>query len=457
MIALIPKPIVLEYSSIPLEPISTFDKNEAYILDTLRVYNNNIYKAIDEIPATVHYVWDSTDITNKKGYDLYNDEPIQDGTAVPCVQNVTTVWSIRNKKYYVSKVTGLVDFTAQDPGAPQDFTEMPASTNLRTELSYPNGKKTTLLWKYVAVQNRYVMFDGILNAQTANDRSFTTSLQVNFSTNVCLLNEELSKNIYVDDKIEIIGTTLNNGYYKIASIAPDRLSFTIYNTFQTEQITGQVSFYTQTYIKFNTRGTNRIAIFNTQCDSIEVSVTVDGNTTTQQFDMIDTSHISTFELFCFNEPRSIYTSTFEFEPNYNQEIEITFFGKTQKIGEVIQGYDLDLGKVEDSADINGRVYASIQEAENGDIYVDEEITQNDILERKSFRMIIDSDKIEFYQNTMKDILGKKVVISGSSYDKDDYRFLVTFGLIKDYSFSPIVNDDYSTYKFEIREFKQWLS
>ena len=173
--------------------------------------------------------------------------------------------------------------------------------------------------------------------------------------------------------------------------------------------------------------------------------------------MINTSFINTFEIFCFNQPKTIYSSIFEIYPNYGQLFEITFFGNTQKIGEIIQGVSIDLGKVEDTMDVNGKVYATITEADNGDIYVDENITQNDILERKNFTMVVDTNKIDSYKDNIKALLGKKIVLSGSEIDNDNYRILLTYGFIRENNFKPKIKEEISTYNFEIREFKEWQS
>lgn len=459
MIAFTPKTITPTFSNIPLENISNFDKNSGYISGSIRKYQNYKYIALDDIAPTVNHVWYDLEPLNIYGYDLYTDSIIPDATSVSVTNNVTIVFVQSLKKYFRANTTGTVNYTTENWSSPTNFTDLGINPTplYRTKLDYPNGKKDTLLWGYEGVLNRFIMFDGVLNAQTINDRSFNTNNQVTFSTNVCLLTEALSSNIYVNDTIKIVGTDLNDGYYKIVSIAENRLSFTVEESFTSEIITGNITFYTQTYIKFNETGTNRIAFFNMYCESIEIKVTVDGNTTAYNIPMTDSSWINSFELFVFNTPDVLTNSIVEIYPNYGQEFEITFFGNTQKIGEVIQGVAVNLGLVEDSSTINTKVYAEIEEASNGDIYVEEEITQFDVLDRKSFTMVIDSNKIEAHRNYINGFLGKRVVIAGSDSDKDNYRFLLTYGLIKDDTFNPRVRQELCTYNFEIREFKEWQS
>jgi len=171
------KPITTTFNSIPLENISAFDKNSAYIKGQLCIYLNNIYSALVDTTPTVQFVWNSTDTSNKFGYDLYNDIKIPDPTNVYCTTN-TIVWSIRNKKYYQAKANGYINFTSQDPLLPADFNDIGATPTplYRTELNYPGGKKNTLYWEYKYGTNRNTMFDGVINKRTINNRFFTTSL-----------------------------------------------------------------------------------------------------------------------------------------------------------------------------------------------------------------------------------------------------------------------------------------
>lgn len=458
MIGFTPRPINLQYTSIPLENISEFDKNSGYALGSIRRYGTYKYIALDDIAPTVHFVWEDLEPLNIYGYDLYNDEVIPDPTNVYITNDVTVVYVKSNKHYYKAKHTGYVDFTTENPITPTYFTDLGLTPTplYRTNLEYPNGRKDTLLWGYDGILNRHIMFDGVLNNQTTNDRKYNTTKQVIFSTNVCLLQDSLNVNIYANDKIKITGTSLNDGYYKILSIAMNRLSFTVEETFTSETKTGNINIYTQTYIKLTDTGVNRIAFFSMECEKIEVKVKVGGITTTYELEMIDSSWINTFELFCFNTPTIQKSSIIEIEPNYSQEFEITFFGDTQKIGEVITGTAVFIGTAEDTVDINSKVYAEIEEASNGDIYIQENITQLDVLDRKTFTMIIDTDKKDAHKEYFNSFLGKRLVLSGSSFDNDNFKYLLTYGFIKEDTFRPRVKEDKTTYNFEIREFKEWL-
>lgn len=458
MIGFSPKTINLTYSSIPTENISEFDKNSSYVAGSVRRYGNNKYIALDDIPQTVNHVWNDTDPLNIYAYDLYADSKIANPKAVNIVNGVTLLYVMSSKTYYKAKVSATVDYTVATTFT-NSFENLGTNPSplYRTKLDYPNGKKDTLLWGYDGVLNRYIMLDEIMNKQTENDRNFYTNKQIVFSSKVCTLSEPLSDDIYALDKIKISGTQSNNGYYKIISIAANRLSFTVEETFISETVTANVSFFTQTYIKFESLGIDRIAFFNIVAEKIEIKIFTGANTTIKNIEMIDSNWINTFELFCFNEPTRLYNSVQEILPTYTQEFEITFFGDSQRIGEVIIGTASDLGDVEDSMTIDGKIYTNLEEASNGDIYVETDLTQNDILDRKQFTMVVDTNRIEYYKNHIKSLLGKPIVISGSNKDKDNISSLVTYGFIKDYNFKPKFKDEKSTYNFEIREFKEWQS
>jgi len=458
MIGFTPQNIGLTYSSIPLENLLLFDKNIAYLKGSEVRHGNYHFVALKDITPTVHYTWNSLNPSNKFGWDLYNDIQIPDPTKVPTVADVTIVWSIRNQKYYKAKHTQLTDFTIQDPLAPADFVDIGSNPNplYRISLSYPIPKKDTTEWGYEGVLNRYIMFDGILNNQTRNSRSFTDLGSVNFNTNICSLSTPLSKDIYVEDKIKIVGTNLNNGYFKIVSIEPDRLSFTIDTTFEDEIITN-VTFYAQTYIKFSNFGIDRIALFNTDCERVKVQYSVNGvEKINQIIEMSDYSFLTDFKTFCFNQPRKKGSEIVEFYPTFGQDFEITFFGDYQSIGEILIGTSVDLGIVEDSVSIDGKVYGTLEEASNGDLYSPTDLTQKDVLDRKQFTLVVDEEAKDTYMQRIKSLLGQKVVISGSQSQGDKQKMILTHGIIRDYNFNPRVNQEKNTYKFEIREFREWL-
>lgn len=454
MIVFESKPITTTFNSIPLENISAFDKNSAYIKGQLVIYSNNIYEALTDITPTVQFVWNSTDVSNKFGFDLYNDIKIPDPTNVYCTTS-TIVWSIRNKKYYQAKANKYINFTTQDPITPSDFNDLGATPTplYRIELNYPDGKKNTLFWEYKFVTNRNTMFDNVINRRSINERTFTTTGTTTFnSSGVMTLSTALSSNIYVNDKIKIVGTTLNDGIYKILNISVNRLVITIGIATISESVTNAITLYTQTYIKWTDFGVDKIAIFNTVCEDIELKVTAGGYLNTYTFDtMSDTDWINTFQLFCFNEPSVKLNSIFTIPANFNQEFELTFFGNLQEIGEVIAGSSIYLGMVEDNVPIDGKNYNPLVEADNGDIYLQDEISPITVLDGKRLALVYPSEQTSYYKDLLKTLMSKRLVISGDVGDKEDLPFLLSWCFIRSYNFNAVVNDELNKYNLEIRE------
>lgn len=455
MIVFESKPIVTTFNSIPIENISAFDKNSAYVQGAQRIYNNNVYEALTDIPKTVNHVWHNLDTSNTYGYDLYTDAKIPDPTNVYVENGITLVYVMSNKHYYRAKHTGYVDYTAENPVTPTNFDDLGLTPTplYRTELSYPDGKKNTLFWEYKFVTNRNIIFDNVINRRSINNRTFTTTGTTTFnSSGVMTLSTALSSNIYVNDKIKISGTMSNDGIYKILNISVNRLVITIGIATISESVTNAITLYTQTYIKWVDFGVDKIAIFNTICDDIELKVTANGTPTIYSVDMkSDTSWINTFKLFCFNTPKNKLNHIFNIPANFNQEFEITFFGNTQEIGEVIQGQAIYLGKAEDSVTIDGKNYNPLVEADNGDIYLQDETSPITVLDGKKISLIYPSTQTSYYKDLIKTLTSKRLVISGDLGDKEDLPFLLSWCFIRNSNFAPVVNDELNKYNLEIRE------
>ena len=446
MIVFESKKINTTFNSIPLENISTFDKNSAYISGAQRIYDNKIYEALVDIPKTVNHIWNDTDSANKFGFDLYTNARIPDPTNVYIQNGVTLVYIMSNKHYYISKYTGYIDYTVETIiPAPAHFTDLGLTPTplYRTSLNYPDGKKNTAFWGYVNGTNQNTMFDEVINKRAINNRSFTTTGTTTFNGGgVMTLSTALSSNIYVNDKIKISGTVSNDGIYKILNISVDRLVITIGIATISETVTNAITLYTQTYIKWTDFGIDKIAIFNTICDFAELKVKNGENT----------DFINTFELFCFNEPTRKLKNIISIDKTFTQEFELTFFGNIQEIGEVIQGTSYYLGMAEDSTAINGKNYNPLVEADNGDIYLQDENTPVMVLDEKQINIIYDTTLNSILNDKMKTFMSKNLVISGDVGDKEDLAFLLTYGFIRDYSFNPVVNDELNKFNFTTREF-----
>lgn len=462
MIAFTPNDLITTFNSIPLESISNFNKNEGYPKGAIRIYQDKKYEALTDIPKTVNLIYSYEDSNNIYAYNLYTEQNEEDLTSIDIVNNETLIYTISNdsanKKYFKATSTGTIDLTSEDFAAPTNFTDLGVTPDplYRINLNYPNGRKDTLYWKYLGATNRETMFDGVLNRRSINDRQFTTSLQVIFdsTSKTITLGEPLSDNFYELDKIEITGSDFNNGLYKINTISVDRLTITIDEDLTDETITSVINFYAQTYIIWEDLGIDKIAIFNTLCDEVELKVYVDDVLKDTYNDiMSDSSFITTFELFVFNQPRRKTRTIFTMPKNYNQKFELTFKGLTQEIGEVLYGSSSYIGKALDNMTIDSKTYNNIIEAANGDVYFEDEVDNITVLDKKTFDMLIDSFQVSAIQRLIKSLIGRKIVLSGSVGDENGLDYLLSYGFTRDSRATPERQNEKSKYKLEIREFK----
>ena len=457
MIAFTPIDINPSYSSIPLEEYIDYNKNSPYPQGSVIKHGRHKYIALRDIPPTVNYTFNKTNPIGKQLFNLYTEEYMPDIDNIDIVENETLFWSILDKKYFKAKTTKSIDLTVGNPFDETDFEDLGINPTplYRTKIEIPHDRKDTLDWGYDGALNRYKMFDSIINSGTVNNRKFTDIGMVAFNNNKIILSNKLSSDIFIEDLILIDGTLLNNKIVKILDISNDRRTITVDNTFADETV-DDVTLYTQTRIVFNTLGIDKIALYSVDCENIEIKYYVgDIERLSKREQMLDHSFITTFELFCFNMPEKKTNIIFDIIKQFNQTIELTFFGRYQNIGELLIGSSIYLGTVEDSISVDGKVYGEIVEANNGDIYVSEDITIENSLERKSFTMVIKQFESDMYREIMKRLIGKRVVLSGNLLYNDDEKVLLTYGLIKDYKFSPQINHELSTYQFEIREFRKW--
>lgn len=455
MIVFESKKINTTFNSIPLEPLSAFDKNSSYAEGSQRIYNNNVYEAATDIPKTVNHLWNDTDPSNKYAYDLYADAIISDPTNIPVINGVTLVYVVSNKHYYLANVTGNVNYTTENFTTPINFTDLGLTPVplYRIKLNYPDGKTNTSLWEYKYGINKNVMFDEVINRRSINNRTFITTGTTTFSNNgIMTLTNPLSSNIYVSDKIKIVGTMSNDGIYKILNISMDRLTVTIGIASIVEVVSSVISLFTQTYIKWIDFGIDKIAIFNTVCEDIELKVTVGVTTEIYNIDtMSDTDWINTLQIFCFNEPTMKLNHVITIPANFNQEFELSFFGNFQEVGEIIQGSSIYLGKVEDNVPIDGKNYNPLVEADNGDIYLQDAKSPITVLDGKRLGLVYPSTQTSYYKELLKTLMSKRLVMSGDAGDKEDLPFLLSWCFIKTYGFNAVTNEDLNKYNLETRE------
>lgn len=452
MIAYEPLRINTTTNTIPIDPISDYNKNSAYVKDSTRIYNGIIYMAQKDIAKTVNHIFHNEDSSNIYAYDLYNELNLEDLTSVSVVNGVTLVYVISNGKYFLANTTGFIDYTSEDFDAPTNFTDLGTTPTplYRTEINNPDGRRDTLFWKYQGTTNKNKMFDGT-SSQSINDRTFNNS-DISFTSATKTINTPslVPENIYVGDRIRIVNSDFNDGIYNIDSIAIDRLSFTVIETLVDETSGNIIFIEPQTVIKWTDKGIDKISFFNVDCEEINIKVSVNG-TPTENFTipMSDSSFITTFELFVFNEPTKLATFTQDIIKNFNQDFEITFFGSVQKIGQLVQGSSIFIGDIQDNADLGAKVLEGITEASNGDVYIDAEKVEQSKKDDKTFNFKYDSSTIDSLFLILRNFAGKEIILAGSENEK--YTFIQTRGFTKEVKMLPQTRHDLSTHTLKIRE------
>lgn len=448
MIGFLPKDIILDYTSIPQDDYSTFDKMEGYLLGAFRIYKNIVYKTLQAIDPMVIINYYDEDSNNIRAFNNVTEKDI-DYTAVDIVNGVTTVWEQSTQKYFKALVTSTVDLSTS-LNNPLIFDDLGTTADYRNVFIYPNGKEDTLYWSYQGSTNRTTMFDGVVNAQSINDRQVIQT-DISFTASSDTISS-LTKfeNIFDDDKIVIAGSISNNGEYTVDTVAIDKLSFTIKETgVLVDELAGAtVRISTYTYIKFTATGVDKVAIFNTFCDEIEIVTTNGAIVNSYIIEMIDKTVITTFKEFCFVDPDELNKLIQTVIPDYDVNFEIIFKGSTQRIGEVVIGSSFDMGCGLDSVSLDGQSYNNAIEATNGDVYFPDD--EQRVVTRTSYEVLTPTNNVEEKFRLNNSLLNQLMVINGSNEDKGDLQYLVSYGFYNKYKMKPKTTSQDSTYTFEFR-------
>lgn len=448
MIGFLPKDIILDHTSIPQDEYSTLDKMSGYLSGAFRIYKDIVYKTLEAIDPMVSINYYDEDSNNLRAFDNLSEKDI-DYTAVNVVNGVTTVWEQSTGKYYKAIITTIVDLNTS-LNDPLFFDDLGTSANYRNVFIYPNGKENTLYWEYNGSTNRNTMFDEVVNAQSINDRQVIQA-DISFTASSDTISS-LTKfeNIFNDDKILISGSVSNNGEFTVDTVAVDKLSFTVKETgvLIDESAGATVRISTYTYIKFTATGVDKIAIFNTFCDDIEIIATYGAVVDTFNIEMIDKSVITNFSEFCFLDAEELNKLIQTVNRDYDVEFEITFKGTTQRIGEVVIGDSFDMGKGLDSVRLDGQSYNNAIEAQNGDVYFPDDAQR--VITRTAYTVLIPTNNMEAKYRQNNKLLNQLMVINGSNEDKGDLQYLVSYGFFNKYKMNPKTNSQDSTYNFEFR-------
>jgi len=444
MIGFLPKNIILDYTSIPQDNISAFDKMDGYISGSFRIFEDKVYKALTIIAPLSDINFFDEDTSKLQAFNN-NSETFIDYENVDVIIG-TLVWEQSSESFFESLVNETVNLDT-DLSNPAKFTAHGAVDTYRKDFIYPNGKEDTLYWGYNGSTNQTTMFDEVVNAQSLNDRKVTgTDISFTAVNNTITSLTEFD-NFFDDDKILIEGTTLNPGEYTIDTMAIDKLSFTIKETgvLVDEAVGPTISIYTYTYIIFTESGVDKIAIFNTDCEEIEIKY---NGSVIETIIMVDKTNITDFESFCFDLAIVLNRLIVTVVRDYSVEFEITFKGKTQAIGEVVVGKSFTMFKAQDSVSLNNKSFNNLREATNGDVYFTDEAQK--IVAITSYDMLLPTKSVPVVVKQNNALINQLMVINGSNEDKEDLTYLIAYGWFSSHTTKPKTNEEDSTYKFEFR-------
>jgi len=189
----------LEYNTtnLPSDTTPQWDIEAGYPIDTIRQYNNKLYKAYSAIYPLCDYYHDDTDPLIGEVTYITATDVVVINTAVICVLDETIVYDKGTNKYYIfdnasgtvnnGDGTYTVNFATQDPNAPVNFTEV---TGYRNTKDIPQSG--SLVWEDLGYTNKYKMLDASLNSSTIYDGDIECSFIITKVNKVALFNIKAS-------------------------------------------------------------------------------------------------------------------------------------------------------------------------------------------------------------------------------------------------------------------------
>jgi hypothetical protein len=177
----------------------------------IRQYNNKRYMSLRKIEDLVTYIWQDSDPLNKYAIKT-SDDSTSNGTAIPIVNGVTTVYVVSNEKYYKAKTTGTVDFTSESYLTPANFNEV-TDGSLRYKYFNPeNRDESSLYWEYKGVSNYSASTSKAINRySTKNADSFYQEFIVK-GANICVLYNVVATTVTVDIRNNVTNELLQPIY-----------------------------------------------------------------------------------------------------------------------------------------------------------------------------------------------------------------------------------------------------
>lgn len=177
-------PLTITATNVVDEILDTYDITLGYKKADKVVHDGRVYEAYSSFGALAaqHYVVETQTTTRLA------DDVIIDSTAAPVVDGVTVVYVEEHAKYYLSKFTGTIDYTAENPVTPSHFDEITVG-GYRHE-NTPPVLGGTLYWKDLGATNQLKIFDEYINTQSEHDTAMTYTFSALAGNTIALFNLE---------------------------------------------------------------------------------------------------------------------------------------------------------------------------------------------------------------------------------------------------------------------------
>jgi hypothetical protein len=186
--------------------------------------------------------------------------------------------------------------------------------------------------------------------------------------------------------------------------------------------------------RFLQNSISSIIFLNVEASEIEVQVT-DLITSTvyplQTRDMIDTSHLDTYEKVCTQLPVQLQTATFKFGSAYSMQIDVAIKNPSSvaKVGVIKFGLLEDIGMTLDDVEVGNRSYNESGIRENGE-YVwnptDKESNKTSII---NYDIMYDTLLFDAVDRKIKQITDKDIVLLGDERDEDAFTTLQSYCVV----------------------------
>jgi len=350
-----------------------YDITSGYNNDYTLKYGENIYKSQTTIFPLVNYVWKDLIVGSEYTINMHTQTDIyRDGNGkilIDIYDEITTVYVESNQKYYIANKTAI--------GI--DF--------LAESITSPAN--------FTEITDVPIRYRKDYNAPSGqSDTAIVDTLYWEY--------------ISVANKFRAFDRAIGS-----RSSKAEKLTY----TFEQNSVSG--------LILINTVGTT-------------VTIELEDLITGDVFDpitreMIDTSHLDTYEKVCTGIPLQETTAFFQFSASYSLKIKVTIenAGADAQVGAIKLGSVEDLGITLDGVDARNKSYNESGIRDNGE-YVwnptDKEENKVSIL---AYEIIFDSNKFDSIHRKLQEMADKDIVLLGDERDIDAFKTLQTYCVVTD--------------------------